>query len=135
MIFAKLRSNAAKRHARCRIPFYQTMMPRMKADRKIAFAITLAAMLMAVIGISEARAQSADVVVVQTSIIAQAAPAGSGEHRGRPPREALDACASAAAQAACRFSDPNGDSVTGTCRAPAANVALACVPAHPPQNG
>ena len=45
--------------------------------------------------------------------------AGSGDHRP-PPREALDACASSSAGAACAF-DLDSHHVTGTCPQPDAS--------------
>ena len=52
----------------------------------------------------------------------------------RPPQAALDACASRSRDAACSFSGPNGEAVSGTCVAPE-GLPLACMPAHPPRHG
>ncbi|HTJ44379.1 MAG TPA: hypothetical protein VL463_19885 [Kofleriaceae bacterium] len=59
--------------------------------------------------------------------------AGS-DHRPppRPPKEAVDACASLKASDACAF-DIDGHHVTGTCKtAPDGNGPLACAPDQPP---
>ena len=55
---------------------------------------------------------------------------GSGDHRPPPP-QALDACASLSAGAACAF-DIDSHHVTGTCRQPDASKPLACAPDQPP---
>lgn len=59
------------------------------------------------------------------------APAGGPGHHGPPP-EALSACASSSAGAACTVSF-NGKSLTGTCAAGPDGSQLACRPARPPQ--
>jgi len=66
-------------------------------------------------------------------LLAQTAPAQSGAgdkepgHRG-PPAEALAACKTLSAGAACAFTSPHGQE-TGTCFAPEGKP-LACRPAH-----
>jgi hypothetical protein len=50
----------------------------------------------------------------------------------RPPQEAIDACASSTADAACAF-DIDTHHVTGTCKhGPDGGGPLACAPDHPP---
>jgi len=52
--------------------------------------------------------------------------------KGKPPQEAIDACAKAAAGDACAF-DLDSHHVTGTCRqGPDGQGPLACAPDHPP---
>jgi len=51
-------------------------------------------------------------------------PAKAGPRQ--PPAEALAACAGQSTGAACRFTTPRGDPITGTCRAP--GDVVACVP-------
>jgi len=56
---------------------------------------------------------------------------GSGAHRP-PPKQAVDACASSTAEAACAF-DLDGHHVTGTCKhGPDGGGPLACAPDRPP---
>ena len=57
-----------------------------------------------------------------------------GEHPG-PPQEATSACASLAADAACRFTGRDGDTVEGTCKSPPDGTALACAPARGERQG
>jgi hypothetical protein len=57
-------------------------------------------------------------------------PQGRGPHRA-PPREALAACASLTADAACSFT-LGSHSVSGTCATPPDGSALACRPSGPP---
>lgn len=53
-------------------------------------------------------------------------------HHGPPPKEAVDACSSKAANDTCSFSH-DGHDVTGTCSTgPDGNGPLACKPDHPP---
>lgn len=70
----------------------------------------------------------------QGSAPAAQAPSGEprGGHRGPPP-EALEACKTLKAGAACSFSGPHG-SHTGQCWAPQ-DKPLACRPAHAPGEG
>jgi hypothetical protein len=56
---------------------------------------------------------------------------GGPSHRKGPPPQALAACQSQAAAAACSFTTPRGDSLAGTCWAPQGKP-LACKPQHPP---
>ena len=54
------------------------------------------------------------------------------EHKHhKPPQEAVDACASAAAGDACAFKIHDHD-LTGKCFAPPDQTVLACRPDHPP---
>jgi hypothetical protein len=54
-----------------------------------------------------------------------------GEHRGPPP-EALAACKTAKADAACSFKGRQSEIVKGTCWAPDKSKPLACKPAGGP---
>ena len=68
-------------------------------------------------------------IVVWTLMVA--APAGAWDRGSGPPQEAVTACASLTANAACSFA--MGDrSVTGTCETPPGGSALACRPSGPP---
>lgn len=52
-----------------------------------------------------------------------------------PPQEAIDACASSTAEAACAF-DIDGHDIDGTCKTgPDGNGPLACAPDQPPPGG
>jgi len=60
-----------------------------------------------------------------------AATAGSGDQR-RPPKEAVDACATSATDATCAF-DIDSHHITGACKhGPDGGGPLACVPDRPP---
>ena len=76
----------------------------------------------------------ASACVDDASATTQAA-TGSGSDRcppPLPPKEAVDACASLAADAACAF-DIDSHHVTGTCKhGPEGQGPLACAPDHPP---
>lgn len=54
------------------------------------------------------------------------APMGIG--RRGPPQESVDACTGKAANAACSFTTPHGEDVSGTCFAPPNGQGLACRP-------
>jgi hypothetical protein len=79
--------------------------------------------------------RSVQVAMVAFSALALAQQAGAEhEHHARhrsPPAEALQACASLKAGAACAFT-LHGDNLTGTCEAPPDASALACRPTRPP---
>lgn len=62
----------------------------------------------------------------------QSAP--EGKRRGPPP-EALAACKGKSAGTECSFQSPRGDTVSGTCFAPKADLPLGCRPSHPPSGG
>jgi hypothetical protein len=70
------------------------------------------------------------VVTALLSACACAQPAGGKDRPPGPPPEALAACKSAAAGAACTFTSPQG-AVSGSCWAPEGKP-LACNPTHPP---
>ena len=53
-----------------------------------------------------------------------------GAHRHHPPPAAVAACADKAADMACAFVTPRGDTLSGMCRQIPSGV-LACVPHHP----
>ncbi|MFO0598954.1 MAG: hypothetical protein U0228_26840 [Myxococcaceae bacterium] len=59
--------------------------------------------------------------------LACAPPHGQGQHHGPPP-EALAACASSSAGAACQVTTPDGQQLSGTCVAGPQGQALACLP-------
>ncbi len=56
-----------------------------------------------------------------------------------PPQEAVNACASKAANDSCNFSAPDGKSFSGTCSAMPGDSTLVCGPkggmGHPPKGG
>jgi len=49
----------------------------------------------------------------------------------QPPQEAINACSEKSANAACEFSSPRGDKMTGTCQKKPEQ--LACVLKEPPK--
>jgi hypothetical protein len=53
-------------------------------------------------------------------------------HRGGPPAEAVKACASLTASAACSFTVGGDRSVAGTCETSPESATLACRPSGPP---
>ncbi len=57
--------------------------------------------------------------------------------RQGPPQQALDACASSAQGDACSFTQPNGNTINGSCITPPNQNVLACAPQGmtPQQNG
>jgi len=55
----------------------------------------------------------------------QSMPSPEGRRR-QPPPEAINACDGLPSGASCRFTSPQGDKVTGSCRSPAGR--MACVP-------
>ena len=55
-------------------------------------------------------------------------PPPPSEHKGPPPREAIDACASKSMNSACSFNDREGESKTGECWQPDSSKPLACRP-------
>lgn len=58
---------------------------------------------------------------------------GPGGRRRGPPPEALEACTSLEAGAACSFTAPDGATINGTCRpGPSESDPLACAPERPP---
>lgn len=130
------RSNkAARAHAR-KIPVYYSSVMRIRPAAKVVVAMLLAAMFGTVIGMSAAHAETARSGDDTTTILAQQSqPGGAGNRPGRPPREAMEACAEQASGSACGFAGRDGQQITGTCRAPEADVPPACVPAEMPQKG
>src|ERR1700733_12562817 len=57
--------------------------------------------------------------------------AAYAQHPHHPPKEAIDACASAKAGDTCSFT-AHGHAITGTCEEPPNETTLACRPDHPP---
>ncbi|WP_282111132.1 hypothetical protein [Shewanella algicola] len=51
---------------------------------------------------------------------------------GKPPQEAIDACASSSENSQVRFETPRGDSIQATCQM--INGELVAVPDNPPQD-
>jgi hypothetical protein len=52
----------------------------------------------------------------------------SGSNRGKPPQEAIDACAGASANVQCSIATPGGDQLSGMCLVPPQRDQLVCVP-------
>jgi hypothetical protein len=74
-------------------------------------------------------------ILVSLALGALAAPLAAQDGRpprGGPPPEALAACASRSAGAACSFTGRGGERITGTCFTPASTLPLACRPAGGP---
>lgn len=46
-----------------------------------------------------------------------------------PPQEAINACSKLADGAACSFTSPKGDTISGSCHTPPDQNILACIPA------
>ncbi len=135
MFVEKFRSIRAQSAANRKIPIYRSTAPRIKGNKNALLAITFGAILIGVLNISAARADSFSAADHDITL-ALSAPSGLGGERGnRPPREALDACKSAKAQSACSFKDRNGGAVQGKCMSPKSDVPLACVPAGGPKKG
>lgn len=98
---------------------------------KAGLLALLAAILVTDLGVSAARAETATTGSDALLILAQQ----SGDRPGRPPQEAVDACADKSSGAACSFSDPDGKSMSGTCSSPDSNAPLACTPSDMPKKG
>lgn len=124
---AKFRARAA---AERRIPLYRSSVPRRKASQDKFLALTLGVILTGALVISGAHAEGATLNSEPAVTLAQSAPSGKGDRPGKPPREALEACANAKAHSACSFSTREGETVKGKCMSPEANVPLACTPAN-----
>jgi hypothetical protein len=60
---------------------------------------------------------------------------GQGPQGGQPPLQAINACANLIQNAACSFSTPNGQTISGTCQTPPQVSQLVCVPAGGPPAG
>ena len=135
MFIEKLRAIRAQSAANRKIPIFRSSVPRIRGRRKILIATTFVAVILGALNISTVRAESVSAASEQSFFIAQSAPAGHGNQAGRPPREALEACANVKPQSACSFNGRDGATVKGKCMSPKADVPLACAPANPPKNG
>ncbi|KIN70988.1 hypothetical protein Z945_3453 [Sulfitobacter noctilucae] len=135
MFVEKLRAIRAQSAANRKTPIYRSTVPRIRGNQYIIIATTFAAVILGALNISALRADSVSDTSGQSFSVAQAAPAGQGNRAGRPPREALEACANVEPQSACSFNNREGDTVQGKCMSPKADVPLACAPANAPKNG
>lgn len=135
MFNEKLKAIRAQSAANLKIPIYRSSVPRIRGNQNILLATTFAVVILGALNISAVRADSVSDTSEQGFSVAQAAPAGQGSRAGRPPREALEACANVKPQSACSFSSREGETVEGKCMSPKADVPLACVPANAPRNG
>ena len=118
------------------IPVYHSSVARMRPTAKVVVAMLMAAMFGTVIGMSAAHAGTDYSDTGTNMVLAQQSQSGgSGNRPGRPPQEALEACAEQTSGSACGFSGPDGQQIPGTCRSPQANVPLACAPADMLLNG
>lgn len=135
MFVEKLRAIRVQSAANRKVPIYKSSVPRLRGNQNIIIATTFAAIILGVLNISAVRAESVSAASEQSFSIAQSAPAGQGNQAGRPPREALEACANVEPRSACSFNGRDGATVQGKCMSPKADVPLACVPANPPKNG
>tara|TARA_R110000824_G_scaffold189187_1_gene370606 strand:- start:52 stop:459 length:408 start_codon:yes stop_codon:yes gene_type:complete len=135
MFAEKIRAIRAQFAANRKILIYRSTVPRIRGNQNILLATTFAVVILGALNISAVRAESASATSAQSFSVAQSAPAGQGNRAGRPPREALDACANVDPQSACSFNNREGETVQGRCMSPKADVPLACVPANPPKNG
>ena len=128
-------STRAKRTLDGNIHVVHSTVPRVRPHHKFITAIIISAMVVIFADISIAHAQTAISVDELAPTLAQAAPSGADGDRGRPPREAVEACASLAVDATCGFAGRDGQQISGTCRSPEADIPLVCAPADLPQNG
>ncbi len=135
MLNEKLKAIRAQSAVNRKIPIYRSSVPRIRGNQNILLATTFAVVVVGALNISAVRAESVSATSEQGFSVAQAAPAGQGNRAGRPPREALAACANVEPQSACTFNNREGEAVQGKCMSPKADVPLACVPANPPRNG
>ncbi len=103
MFVEKFRSIRAQSAANRKIPVYRSIVPRIKGNQNALLALTFGVILIGALNISAVRAESV-AAADQGITIAQSAPSGQGECAGRPPREALEACATAKAQSAVALS-------------------------------
>lgn len=117
------------------VPVFYSTVSRIRPTVKIALVFLAPAIFTAAIGISAAHAETVfDAGSTATILAQQSAPRGGGNGAGRPPREAMEACAEQSSGSACGFIGRDGQKIPGTCSAPEANVPLACTPADRPQN-
>ena len=125
------------------VAVYYSSVPRLRpATRTIAILLmlaTLATVLGSLLGQSRAHAEPALSSSDRAMMVLaqQSAPKGPGGSPGggRPPREAMDACAKQASGSTCGFAGRDGQQITGICGAPEANLPLACMPADMPKRG
>lgn len=128
-------STRAQRKPAGKLSLRHSGAPRMRPCRKIIAEVLMGAMILVLAEISFARAQT-DLPDGEPAVtLSQAAPTGRQKRPGRPPREAIEACADLPAEAACGFSGRDGQQIDGVCRSPKPDLPAACVPAKKPQNG
>tara|TARA_R110002049_G_scaffold12206_1_gene55000 strand:+ start:3233 stop:3640 length:408 start_codon:yes stop_codon:yes gene_type:complete len=135
MFLGKLRAIRAQSAANRKIPIYRSSVPRIRGNQNIVLATTFAVVILGALNISAVRAESLAAPLDQSFSVAQSTPVGQGDRAGRPPREAIEACANVDPQSLCSFNGRDGEAVQGECLSPKADVPLACVPSNPPQNG
>lgn len=118
------------------IPMFRPSLPRRRSGARIVTLTTLAAMFAITVGVVAANADTASSSSDLPLILAQqSGKSDSGDQRGPPPREALEACSNAGKNAACSFAGPEGEQVKGKCGSPKADVPLACMPDKKPSKG
>ncbi len=128
-------STRAQRNLAGKILLRHSAAPRMRPRRKIITEVLMGAVILVLAEISFARAQTDLPDGEPAATLSQAAPAGRPEGPGRPPREAVEACAGLPAETACGFAGRDGQQINGVCRSPKADLPAACVPAEMPRNG
>ncbi|WP_138936214.1 hypothetical protein [Roseovarius arcticus] len=128
-------STRATRASKNNIHAVHSTVPRIRPHHKFITALLISAIVVVFADLSIANAQTAISVDEPASILAQAAPSGADGGRGRPPREAVEACTSLPVDATCGFAGRDGGQISGTCRSPQADIPLVCTPAKMPQNG
>ena len=133
MFVQKYRALRAQAAANRKMPVYRSTVPHVKANQNAFLALTFGVVLIGALNVSAVRAES-ETTANQSYTIAQSS-TDKGEGKGRPPREAMEACTNAKAQSACSFSGRGGETVKGKCLSPKADVPMACVPENMPKKG
>ncbi|KIN71260.1 hypothetical protein [Sulfitobacter guttiformis] len=135
MFVEKLRAICAQPAVNRKIPIYRSSVPRTQGNQKIVLATTFTVVILGALNISAVRAESLAAPLGKSFLLAQSTPVGQSDRAGRPPREAIEACANVDPQSLCSFNGRSGETVQGKCMSTKADVPLACVPANPPKNG
>ncbi len=134
MFMDKFRARRDQAAAQRKIPMYRPTVPRIKGNQSVILVITFAAVVLGALNVTAVRAETVSTAGPGTEY-AQSTQSGKGERGGRPPREAVEACANAKPKEACEFPSRDGDAVQGTCMSPKADVPLACAPTKMPKKG
>jgi hypothetical protein len=118
------------------IQMFQPTYPRRRSGNQIVAMTTLAAIFAIAVGVVAAHAETGSSSNDLPLIFAQqSGKSDSGDRRGSPPREALEACSNEKRNAACSFAGRDGEQLTGKCGSPKADAPLACMPEKMPSKG